>query len=127
MAPREGGALHVPRDRCQCVVVAGWREASLGFACVALVGSGGAPPALPLVLRERLLRSVCHVVEHRLLRHLPRAAFRQVRAHFGVRDRRIPLAVRAAVSHVESQRGAVEVDVDRLPMTRRRRVDLSRL
>ena len=73
MAPGEGGALHVPRDPCQRVVV----RRSTGLGQLVMPQVAGDAPAFPDVFPPILPVAHGHVIERRLLGHGPRPALRQ--------------------------------------------------
>ena len=120
--PDDGGTPDVPRDPGERVVVRS-RKPRLGRPFVPC--DGGAAPRLPGldVLLPLLPIVVGRVVERGLLGTRARPALRQPSPDLAVQDRRLAVAVRPPVGHVQRQRRAVDIDADLLAVARRRRVD----
>ena len=119
VTPAEGGAPDIPRDAGQRVVVRRRTDITrlaLGFA-------RGPNPVLPGTLPAVLPYAIGHVVERRLLRLRARPAFGQIRPDLGVRHRRLPVVVSPPVGDIESERRAVDIDVESLAMACRGGID----
>ena len=119
VAPGEGGAPYVPRDPCQRVVVRS-REGLVRY--IMLHAAGGAA-TVPYIFAAVFPVADTHVIERRFLGNGPRPALGQMRSDLTVQHRRVPVAVRAPVGHVERQRGAVDINVDLLAVAGRGRID----